>query len=135
LFNSLLIIRLVRLLPSLLKNEGKEIYFKNYHNESERAPWHRGQCVRRAIAEAKQHSQRPVIGWVTKIYNLELLRASECPLSRSPSCICSRYHPLQFQGGLTSGRRPVVKIIAESLTQHDETHVVPTPLSVGKGKE
>jgi hypothetical protein len=28
--------------------------------------------------------------------------------------------PLQFQGGLTLGRRPVVKIIAESLTQHDE---------------
>jgi hypothetical protein len=36
---------------------------------------------------------------------------------------------------LTSGRRPVVKIIAESLSQHDEKHVVPTPLSgirVGK---
>jgi hypothetical protein len=30
---------------------------------------------------------------------------------------------------LTSGRRPVVKIIAESLSQHDEKHVVPTPLS------
>jgi hypothetical protein len=28
-----------------------------------------------------------------------------------------------------SGRRPVVKIIAESLLQHDEKHVVPTPLS------
>jgi hypothetical protein len=35
-------------------------------------------------------------------------------------------YPLQFQGG---GRRPVVKIIAESLSQHDEKHVVPTPLS------
>jgi hypothetical protein len=35
---------------------------------------------------------------------------------------------VQFQGGLTSGR-PVVKIIAESLSQHDEKHVVPTPLS------
>jgi hypothetical protein len=34
-----------------------------------------------------------------------------------------------FQGGLTSGRRPVVKIIAESLSQHDEEHVVQTPLS------
>jgi hypothetical protein len=43
--------------------------------------------------------------------------------------ICSRYHPLHFQGGLTSGRRPVVKINAESLSQHDEKHVVPTPLS------
>jgi hypothetical protein len=28
-----------------------------------------------------------------------------------------------------SGRRPVVKIIAESLSQHDEKHAVPTPLS------
>jgi hypothetical protein len=28
-----------------------------------------------------------------------------------------------------SGRRLVVKIIAESLSQHDEKHVVPTPLS------
>jgi hypothetical protein len=43
--------------------------------------------------------------------------------------VCSRLHPLQFQGGLTSGRRPLVKIIAESLSQHDEKHVVPTPLS------
>jgi hypothetical protein len=30
---------------------------------------------------------------------------------------------------LTSGRWPVVKIITESLSQHDEKHVVPTPLS------
>jgi hypothetical protein len=29
-------------------------------------------------------------------------------------------YPLQFQGGLTSGRRPVVKTIAKSLSQHDE---------------
>jgi hypothetical protein len=43
--------------------------------------------------------------------------------------------PFQFQGGLTSGRRPVVKTIAESLSHHDENHVIPTPLSgirVGK---
>jgi hypothetical protein len=38
-------------------------------------------------------------------------------------------------GGLTSGRRPVVKIIAESLLKHDEKHVVPTPLNVGKGRK
>jgi hypothetical protein len=31
--------------------------------------------------------------------------------------------------GLTLGRRPVVKIIAESLSQHDEKHAVPAPLS------
>jgi hypothetical protein len=42
----------------------------------------RGQCVRRAIAEAKQRSQRSVIEWVTKIYYRELLRASESRKSR-----------------------------------------------------
>jgi hypothetical protein len=34
-----------------------------------------------------------------------------------------------------SGRRPVVNIVAESLSQRDEKHVVPTPLNglrVGK---
>jgi hypothetical protein len=36
--------------------------------------------LRRAIAEAKQ--RRSVIGWVTKIYYLELLCASESTLSR-----------------------------------------------------
>jgi hypothetical protein len=36
----------------------------------------------RAIAEAKQPSQRSVIGWVTKIYYLEILRALEGTLSR-----------------------------------------------------
>jgi hypothetical protein len=40
------------------------------------ARWLRGQCARRAIAEAKQRSQGPVVGWVPKIYYLELLRAS-----------------------------------------------------------
>jgi hypothetical protein len=38
--------------------------------------------ARRAITEAKQRSQRSAIGWVTKIYYLELLRASEDTLSR-----------------------------------------------------
>jgi hypothetical protein len=36
-----------------------------------------GQRARRAIAEAKHRSQWPVLGWVTKMYYLELLRASE----------------------------------------------------------
>jgi hypothetical protein len=72
-------------------------------------------CV---IAEAKQRSQRRVIGWVTKTYYLELLRTSEGTVG--PGCICSRLYPLQFQGGLTSGGRPVVKTIAESLSQHAE---------------
>jgi hypothetical protein len=35
-----------------------------------------------AIVEATQHSQWSVIGWVTKIYYLELLRALEGTLSR-----------------------------------------------------
>jgi hypothetical protein len=46
------------------------------------ARWSSGQCARRAIAEAKHRSQWPDIGWVTKIYYLELLRASEGTLSR-----------------------------------------------------
>jgi hypothetical protein len=59
-----------------------------------------------------------------KIYYLEVLRASEGTLS----CWCLLYVKW-FQGGLTSGRRPVVKLHAESLSQHDEKHVVPTPLN------
>jgi hypothetical protein len=43
------------------------------------ARWPRAQSARRAIAEVKQRLQKPVIGWVTKIYNLELLRALEGP--------------------------------------------------------
>jgi hypothetical protein len=46
------------------------------------ARWARGQCSRRAIAEAKQRSQWSVIRWMTKIYYLELLRASKGTLSR-----------------------------------------------------
>jgi hypothetical protein len=34
-----------------------------------------------------------------------------------------------------SDRQPVVKIIAESLSQHDEKHVVLTPFSVEKGRK
>jgi hypothetical protein len=47
------------------------------------ARWPRGQCARHAIAETKQRSQWSFIGWVTKIYYHELLRASEGTLSRS----------------------------------------------------
>jgi hypothetical protein len=46
-----------------------------------------------------------------------------------PAAFRSRWHPLQFQGGLKTGWRPVVKIVAESLSQHGEKYVVPTPLS------
>jgi hypothetical protein len=45
--------------------------------------WSSGQCAWRSIAEAKHRSQWPVIGWVTKIYYLELLRASEGTLYSS----------------------------------------------------
>jgi hypothetical protein len=113
-----------------------------------------GQCARRAIAEAKQRSQKSIIGWVIKIYYRELLRASEGTLSRwsrlhlhslalkkpdwarvggyGPFSLCVIHKEVFFQGGLTSGRRSVVKINAESLSQHDEKHVLPTPLSLGK---
>jgi hypothetical protein len=73
--------------------------------------------------EAKQRSQKSVIGWVTKIANAAV----------GLGYICSRWHSLQYQGRLTSGRRPVVKIIAESLPQYDEKHIVPTPFSMEKG--
>jgi hypothetical protein len=88
-----------------------------------RARWSSCQYARRAIAEAKHRSQ-----W-TKIYYFEFLRASEGTLSRWSRLHLQSLHPLQFQEGLASGRRPIVKIIAESLSQHDEKHVVPTPLS------
>jgi hypothetical protein len=61
--------------------------------------WPRGQSARRAIAEAKQRSQRSVIGQVTKIYYFELLRASEGTLSR-----WSRLH-LQSLAPISVSRR------------------------------
>jgi hypothetical protein len=76
-------------------------------------------------------TQWPVMGWVTKIYYLEFLRALEGTLSRWSRLYLQSLYQLQFQGELTSGRRPVVKIIAKYLSQHDKRHVVPTPLSVG----
>jgi hypothetical protein len=93
------------------------------------ARWSSGQCAR--LAEAKHQSQWPVMGWVTKIYYLEFLRALEGTLSRWSRLYLQSLYQLQFQGELTSGRRPVVKIIAKYLSQHDKKHVVPTPLSVG----
>jgi hypothetical protein len=75
--------------------------------------------------EAKQRSQRPGIGWVTKIYYLELLRASEGTLSR-----WSRLHLLLLTPTSASRRVEIRyaagrKTIAESLSQHDEKHLVP----------
>jgi hypothetical protein len=57
-----------------------------------------GQCARRANVEAKQRSLRSFIGWVTKIYYLELLHASEATLS-----CWSRLH-LQSLGAPASRR-------------------------------
>jgi hypothetical protein len=88
------------------------------------AQWSSCQCARRANAEAKHRSQWPVLGWMTTIYYLALLRASEGTLSR-----WSRLHLQSLAPTPVSSRRPVVKIIAESLSQHDEKHGVPTPLS------
>jgi hypothetical protein len=62
----------------------------------------RGQCVRRAIAEAKQR-QRSVIEWMTIIYYLELLHASEGTLSH-----WSRMH-LQMLGPTPVSRRVDVR--------------------------
>jgi hypothetical protein len=52
-----------------------------------------------AIAEAKQRSQWSVLGWVTKIYYLELLRASEGTWSR-----WSRLHSQSFAYNTVSRR-------------------------------
>jgi hypothetical protein len=63
---------------------------------------------------------------VTKIYYLEFVRASEGRLAVGPGCIFSKRVDV---------RQAVVKIIAESLPQHNGKHVVQTPLSrirVGK---
>jgi hypothetical protein len=58
----------------------------------------------RAIAEAKQRSQRPVTRWVAKIYYLELLRASEGTLSR-----WSRLHLQSFVATPVSRRDDISK--------------------------
>jgi hypothetical protein len=104
-------------------------FYMSLSPSSIRARWSSGRCARRAIAEAKHRSQWLVLGWVTKIYYLELLGASEGTLSR-----WSRLH-LQSLAPTPVSRRVDVrqaaghKIIAESLSQHDEKHVVPIPLS------
>jgi hypothetical protein len=45
-----------------------------YSGEQTGARWLRGQSARPTIAEAKQRSQKVVIGWVAKIHYIELLR-------------------------------------------------------------
>jgi hypothetical protein len=77
--------------------------------------------------KAKHRFQWPVLAWVTKIYYLQLLRASEGTLSR-----WSWLH-LQSLAPTPVSRRVVNCWIFTA--QHDEEHVVPTPLSAGKEKE
>jgi hypothetical protein len=57
------------------KERGAILLFCPGHYTVRGARWLRGQCVRRAIAEAKHRWS--VIGWVIKNYYFELLRASE----------------------------------------------------------
>jgi hypothetical protein len=64
------------------------------------ARWSSGQCTKRAIAEAKQRWS--VIGWVIKIYYLELLRVSEGTLN-----CCSWMHLQSVAPTLVSRRGEV----------------------------
>jgi hypothetical protein len=89
------------------------------------ARWPRCQCARRTIVEAKQRSQRSVIGWVTKIYYLELLRA----LKGTLSC-WSRLHLQSLTPTPVSRRVDVRQVPGRKnnfriFSQHDEKHVVP----------
>jgi hypothetical protein len=77
-------------------------------------------CARRVIAEAKQRSQRSFIGCVTKIYYLELLRASEGTLSRWSRLQLQSLAPAPVSRTVDVRQVAVVKISAESLSQHDE---------------
>jgi hypothetical protein len=72
------------------------------------ARWPRGQCAQSAITEAKQCSQSSVIGWVTKIYYLELLHTFAVVSTR---CISRR---VDFRQAACRKNK------ADSLTQHDE---------------
>jgi hypothetical protein len=84
------------------------------------ARWSRDQSVWRAIAEAKLRSQRAVIGWVTKIYYLDFLRAS---IPDAFVVVCKVPTPVS---------RRVIKTIAESLLGHDENMLYRSHLVVGK---
>jgi phosphomannomutase len=85
--------------------------------------------ARRAIVGAKHRSQWPVIGWVAKIYYLELLRASEGTLSCWSRLHFQSLAPTPVSRRVDVKQAAVRKIVAESLSQHDEKHVVPAPLN------
>jgi hypothetical protein len=66
---------------------------------------------------------------VTKIYYLELLRASEGMLSRWSRLHLQSLAPTPVSKRIDVRQAAGRKIIAESLLQHDEKHVVPTAFS------
>jgi hypothetical protein len=89
------------------------IFVQERSKEQKGARRPRGQCASHAIAEAKQRSQWSVIGWVTKIYYLDLLRASEGTLSRwsrlylqslAPAPVSRRVDVRQAAGGKNNCR-------------------------------
>jgi hypothetical protein len=59
-----------------------------------------------AIAEAKQRSQRSVIGWVAKIYYLELLRVSKGTLSRLSLLYLQLLAPINLHWACVVGYGP-----------------------------
>jgi hypothetical protein len=101
------------------------------------ARWPRGHSARRAIAEATFTQASIFIGWVTKIYNLERLRALKGTLSR-----WSRLHLQSFVPTSVSRRVDVRQAAGHKnncriLITTWWKHVVPTSLSgirVGKRK-
>jgi hypothetical protein len=83
-------------------------YIRGSGGGGARCPW--GQCARRAIAEARQHSQRSVIGWVPKICYLALIRASEGTFTRWSRLHLQSLVSTTFpRRGVLSSRWPIVK--------------------------
>jgi hypothetical protein len=95
-----------------------------------RARWPRGRCARRAIADAKQRSQWSVIGLVTKIYYLELLRDPPIFGSRWPRLHLQSLAPTPVSRRVdvrqAAGRKNNCRIFKK---QHDKKHVLSTSLS------
>jgi hypothetical protein len=87
--------------------------------------------LRSSIVERSERSVRSACdrGRMADQNDLILSRAPPCFRRHVKLLVPAAFAVVSIGGGLTSGRRPVVKIIAESLSQHDEKPVVPTPLS------
>jgi hypothetical protein len=63
---------------------------------------------------------KSVIGWETKIYYLDVLRASEGSLSRWSRLHLQSLTPTRFSRKVEVRQAADRKIIAKSLSQHDE---------------